>query len=102
MFANIQVNIKVRVETRNEKEKKKRRDILEKGMKKAEEELENWNPHEECLYLLIETNIFLVLSPWDFLDRPFQSSRFPKDIREQNSLGIYGQTLFKCSRFLVL
>ena len=38
---------KVRVETRAEKEKKKRRDILERGMKKTEEALENWNPHED-------------------------------------------------------
>merc|ERR1712168_112970 len=38
---------KVRVETRTEKEKKKRRDILERGMKKTEEALENWNPHED-------------------------------------------------------
>ena len=39
--------LKVRVETRAEKEKKKRRDILERGMKKTEEALENWNPHED-------------------------------------------------------
>ena len=40
--------LKVRVETRAEKEKKKRRDILERGMKKTEEALENWNPHEDA------------------------------------------------------
>jgi len=39
---------KVRVETRLEKEKKKRRDILERGMKKTEEALEMWNPHEDA------------------------------------------------------
>ena len=37
----------MRVETRVEKEKKKRRDILERGMKKTEECLESWNPHED-------------------------------------------------------
>ena len=41
------MKLKVRVETRTEKEKKKRRDILERGMKKTEEALENWNPHED-------------------------------------------------------
>lgn len=39
---------KVRVETRVEKEKRKRRDILERGMKKTEEALEAWNPHEDA------------------------------------------------------
>merc|ERR1712176_1076073 len=38
---------KVRVETRAEKDKRKRRDILERGMKKTEEALEAWNPHED-------------------------------------------------------
>jgi len=39
---------KVRVETRVEKDKRKRRDILERGMKKTEESLEAWNPHEDA------------------------------------------------------
>merc|ERR1712227_489074 len=38
---------KVRVETRAEKDKRKRRDKLERGMKKTEEALEDWNPHED-------------------------------------------------------
>jgi len=38
---------KVRVETREEKEKRKRKDKLEKGMKKTEENLDEWNPHED-------------------------------------------------------
>lgn len=45
--AHTETPAKVRVETRSEKEKKKRRDILERGMKKTEESLENWNPHED-------------------------------------------------------
>jgi len=45
--AHTETPAKVRVETRIEKEKKKRRDILERGMKKTEEALENWNPHED-------------------------------------------------------
>ena len=39
--------LKVRVETRAEKDKRKRRDKLERGMKKTEEALEDWNPHED-------------------------------------------------------
>jgi len=39
---------KVKVETRVEKEKRKRCDILERGMKKTEESLEAWNPHEDA------------------------------------------------------
>lgn len=38
---------KVRVETRCEKDKRKRKDKLERGMKKTEEMLEEWNPHED-------------------------------------------------------
>ena len=37
----------MRVETRAEKEKRKRKDKLERGMKITEEQLEEWNPHDD-------------------------------------------------------
>jgi len=46
--AHTEAPAKVRVETRAEKDKRKRRDILERGMKKTEEALGEWNPHEDA------------------------------------------------------